>query len=282
MDFKQKTLKKETIFHGKSLFTGQESTVKLIPAAPNTGIVFQRIDLPNTPSILAVTENVYSTMRCTRLGSGNVTVQTIEHFMAAVKAYEIDNLIVKISGPELPIFDGSSLVYLNIFDEAGVVEQDVDKEIFYLEKPFYLFQDETYFIAIPYHEYRVSYTLHYPKSVYLKSQYYSCSVNLSNFRQEIAPSRTFTLYEDVAPLIKAGILKNADLSHGVVIDGEKVLNPGGVRFDNEMARHKILDIIGDFALLGCMFYAHLIAIKTGHYTNHIAAKELRKYLRKNE
>lgn len=280
MSSRQKTLKQETTFHGNSLFTGKETVVRLIPAPPHTGIIFQRVDLPQAPSILATIENVYQTMRCTKLGSGDVSVQTIEHFMAAIHAYEIDNLIVQITGPELPIFDGSAKAYIQILDEAGVVEQDIIKDIFYLEKPFYLCENDTYLIALPHHEYRISYTLHYPSSPYLKSQYYSYILDLNTFRDEIAPCRTFILYQEVIPLIEAGLFKNANLDHGVIIDGEKVLNPEGVRFSDEMVRHKVLDIIGDFALLGCKFHAHLIAVKTGHNTNHLFAKELRKFLRK--
>ncbi len=280
MDLKQKTLKKEIVFHGTSLFMGIDVVVRLIPAAPNTGIIFRRVDLPNMPMIPAQTEQVRDAIRCTKVVVGEESVQTIEHFMAAVRASEIDNLVVEISGPEMPIFDGSSLPYMKMFDEAGVVEQEDRKNIYILDQPVSWSQGDMHMVALPADEYRISYTLHYPQSPYLRSQYYSCVVKPETFRSEIAPCRTFTLYKEVAPLIEKGILKNAVLDCGVVIDGDKVLNPEGVRFPDEMVRHKILDIIGDFALLGCTFHAHLIAIKTGHAANHSVAKELRKFLRK--
>jgi len=280
MVLKQKTLKKEVVFHGKGLFIGQDAVVRLIPSSPSTGIVFRRTDIEGVPTIAAKTEQVKDAARCTKVVQGDHFVQTIEHFMAAVQASEIDNLVVEISGPEMPIFDGSSQVFMQMIDQAGVVEQEVSKEIYVLDQPVSWSQGDTHLVALPSDEYRISYTLHYPQSPYLRSQYYSFVVKPEAFRQEIAPCRTFTLYQEIAPLIEKGLLKNANLDCGVVIDGEKILNPEGVRFPDEMVRHKILDMIGDFALLGCTFKAHLIAIRTGHAANHLVAKELRKFLRK--
>jgi UDP-3-O-[3-hydroxymyristoyl] N-acetylglucosamine deacetylase len=280
MVLKQKTLKKEVVFHGRGLFIGQDVVVKLIPSPPNTGIVFRRTDLANSPTIAAKTEQVEDVRRCTKVVEGESSVQTIEHFMAAVQASEIDNLMVDISGPEMPIFDGSSKTYMQLIDQAGVVEQEGSKDIYVLDQPVSWSHGDMHMVALPSDEYRISYTLHYPQSPYLRSQFYSFAVKSETFRNEIAPCRTFTLYQEIAPLIEKGLLKNANLECGVVIDGDKVLNPEGVRFPDEMVRHKILDIIGDFALLGLNFSAHLIAIKTGHAANHSVAKELRKFLRK--
>ena len=280
MALKQKTLKKEVVFHGKTLFLGQDVVVRLLPAPPNTGILFRRVDLPESPTIFALTEQVHDAIRSTKLGAGISSVQTIEHFMAAVRASEIDNLIVDISGAEMPIFDGSSLPFMQMIDQAGVIEQDSVKDVYVLDQPVSWSQGDTHLVALPSDEYRISYTLHYPHSPYLRSQFYSFIVKPDSFRSEIAPCRTFALYQEIAPLIEKGFLTNAALDAGVVIDGEKVLNPEGVRFPDEMVRHKILDMIGDFALLGCTFNAHLIAIKTGHAANHTVAKELRKFLRK--
>lgn len=280
MGLKQKTLKKEVVFHGKSLFTGQDAVVRLMSAPPNTGIIFRRSDLPQQPEIPGATERVQEAARSTKIAAGEHSVQTIEHFMAAVRGSEIDNLYVDIAGPEMPIFDGSALPFLQLLDQAGVAEQEADKEIYGLDKPVSWSQGEMHFIALPAEELRISYTLHYPQSPYLRSQYFSYTLSRDSFRHEIAPCRTFALYEEVAPLIEKGLLKSAGLEHGVVIDGMQVLNPEGVRFPDEMVRHKILDMIGDFALLGCTFHAHLIGIKTGHATNHAVAKELRQCLRK--
>lgn len=276
----QSTLKQEVVFHGRSLFTGSDVVVRWIPAPPNTGIVFKRSDLPGSAPIVASTENVIEATRTTKIGSPDVYVQTIEHFMAAVYACQINNLIVEISGPEMPIFDGSALQYIELIEKAGVVEQNVAQDIYKLDVPCSFTSGETHIVALPADEFRVSYTLHYPHSPYLQSQYFSVAVTPHTFKSEIAPCRTFALYEEVAPLIQKGILKNAALEHGVVIDGKKVLNPEGVRFADEMVRHKVLDLMGDIALLGWRLQVHLIGIKTGHAANHAIAKELRKLLRK--
>ena len=280
MALKQKTLKKEVVFHGRGLFSGQDAVVRLIPAVPHSGIVFRRTDLAGAPTIPAKTEHVKDAIRCTKVVEGNYFVQTIEHFMAAVQASEIDNLVVEISAPEMPIFDGSSKPFMQMIDEAGMVQQDALKDLYVLDQPVSWTQGDMHLVALPSDEYRISYTLHYPESPYLRSQFYSFVVKPETFRHEIAPCRTFTLYQEIAPLIEKGFLKNANLECGVVIDGDRVLNPEGVRFSDEMVRHKILDIIGDFALLGCDFHAHLIATKTGHAANHSVARELRKFLRK--
>jgi UDP-3-O-[3-hydroxymyristoyl] N-acetylglucosamine deacetylase len=276
----QSTLKQEIAFHGKALFTGVDAFVKLIPASPNTGIVFRRVDLPGSPEISAKTESVVEAVRTTKIGAGDASVQTIEHLMAALFACGVDNLIVEISGSEVPIFDGSALPYVELIEKAGVLEQNAEKNVYLLDAPCSFSSGDTHIIALPSDELRISYTLHYPQSPYLKSQYYSFNADLGLFKQQVAPSRTFTLYEDVAPLIQKGILKNAALEHGVVIDGERVLNPDGVRFSDEMVRHKVLDLMGDIALLGWQLRVHLIGIKTGHAANHAIAKELRKSLRK--
>lgn len=279
---KEKTLKKDVVFHGKALFSGQDVVVHLIPASPGTGIVFKRIDLAAPELIPAKTEHVKDAIRTTKIAEGEQVVQTIEHFMAALHVRGIDNLIIEMTGMEMPIFDGSALPFIELIDQAGIIEQDQEKEIFELTEPLYWSEGDMHLIALPSDEFKISYTLHYPQSPYLKSQYYSYVVKSETFKDEIAPCRTFTLYQDVAPLIEKGILKNAALDHGVVIDGEKILNPEGSRFPDEMVRHKILDMIGDFALLGCEFRAHLIGIKTGHAANHAVAKKLRQFLREQK
>lgn len=280
MGLKQKTLKKEVVFQGKSLFLTGETIVRLTPAPVDTGVLFRRSDLLGQPFVAATTENVQEAARCTKIGKKEVFVQTIEHFMAAVRAAEIDNLIVDIAGPEVPIFDGSALHFVQMIDQAGVVEQGAEKEIYILDRPIAWSQGDMHCVIVPANEFKISYTLHYPQSPYLKSQYYSYILNPQSFREEIAPCRTFALHEEIAPLIEKGLFKNAGLESGVVIKGMSVLNPEGLRFPDEMVRHKILDMIGDLALLGCIFHAHLIAIKTGHAANHEIAKELRQFLRK--
>jgi len=168
MVLKQKTLKKEVVFHGTGLFTGQDAVVRLIPAAPHSGIIFRRTDLAGTPIIPAKTEQVKDATRCTKIVDGQHSVQTIEHFMASVQASEIDNLVVEISASEMPIFDGSSRAFIQMIDEAGTVEQDAAKELYVLDQPVAWAQDDMHLVALPSDEYRISYTLHYPQSPYLR------------------------------------------------------------------------------------------------------------------
>lgn len=276
----QRTINQEVTFTGKGLFSGKMATVRLLPANPGSGIAFRRTDMADSPLFLGTTAHVQDAARCTKIGMGSASVQTIEHFMAAVWASEIDNLMVEISGPEMPIFDGSAKPFLEILHAAGSIEQSTPKEIYNLDRPLFWSKGEMSLVALPAEEFKISYTLHYPQSPYLKSQYFSYTVSSHTFGTEIAPCRTFALYEEIAPLIEKGALLDAGLESGVVIDGMKVLNPEGLRFADEMVRHKILDMIGDLALLGVRFKAHLIAIKTGHAANHQMAKEMQKYLRR--
>lgn len=275
----QKTLKKEVVFSGRGVFEGKQASVRLIPAPPGVGIVFRRIDIDGQPEIPAKLEYVTQASRCTKLELAAGSILTVEHLLSALKGADIDNLYIEVSGPEIPILDGSCLAISEMIASAGVLQQNQEKEIYHLEKPLSWSQGETHIIALPADEYRISYTLHYPQSPYLRTQYYSYSVTLGNFLKEIAPSRTFALYEEIETLIQKGILKeSATLENGVVIKGNQVLNPEGVRFSDEMVRHKILDMIGDLSLVGFSFTAHIIAIKSGHAANHLFGKELKNVL----
>lgn len=276
----QQTLKKEVAFSGKGLFTGQETRVRLSPAPPGSGILFRRSDLTNSPLIPASVEFVKSSVRCTLLEKEGASVQTVEHLLAALRGYEIDNLFIEVSAPEVPIFDGSAAAFCQKIEEAGIQTQAAEKQRFKLEAPLYWSEGEMHLIALPSNEYRISYTLHYPHSPYLKSQFFSLALTPQSFQQEIASCRTFTLYEDIAPLIEKGILKGGGLENGVVIKEGAVMNPEGVRFSDEMVRHKILDVIGDLALVGAPFLAHIIAIRSGHAANQALAHQIANHIRK--
>lgn len=275
----QKTLKKELVFSGKGVFEGRDAVVRLIPAPPGTGIIFKRVDLDGQPQVPAQLEYVMPSARCTKIEQGGAGILTVEHLMAALRGADIDNLYIEVAGPEIPILDGSSLPFSQMIHLAGVLEQDQERVMYRLSTPLSWSQGETHIIALPSEEYRISYTLHYPQSPYLRTQYYSYVVNPQNFLKEIAPSRTFALYEEIESLMQKGILKeSASLENGVVIKGDHVLNPEGVRFPDEMVRHKILDMIGDLSLIGASFVAHIIAIKSGHFANHQFGKELKNIL----
>jgi UDP-3-O-[3-hydroxymyristoyl] N-acetylglucosamine deacetylase len=280
MNLLQQTLKKEVIFSGMGLFTGRDAVVKLCPAPLDSGIVFKRVDIPGAPEVPAKLEYLKEATRCTMLEKESASIQTVEHLLAAIRAAEIDNLLIEISGPEIPIYDGSANYFSQMIREAGVLSQDGEKKVAQLSEPVSWSSGEIHLVALPSNEFRVSYTLHYPQSPYLRSQFFSIALDCKKFEQEIAPCRTFTLYEDVAPLIEKGILKGGGLENGVVIKGTEVMNPEGVRFPDEMVRHKVLDLIGDLTLIGMPFLAHIIAIRSGHAAHHAFARQLVNHMRR--
>lgn len=269
----QSTLNGPVALNGIGLFTGQNASIKLCPADINTGILFQRVDLSGKPLFAASVENVQATPRCTILGKDTASVQTVEHLLAALGAYGIDNALIEISGPEVPIFDGSSLPFVEAIEEVGVKSLGTSRNVARLSEPLFWSHGEVHIVALPAEEYRISYTLHYPHAKLLRSQFYSVAVSQESFKAEIAPSRTFSLYEEVVPLIEKGLIKGS-LENGVIVKDDHVLNPEGLRFHDEMARHKILDMIGDLSLVSTPFSAHIIAIRSGHASNHAFAKQL--------
>ncbi len=264
---------------GHGLFSGVQATLTLRPAEAGSGIVFQRTDLPGRPCVTAVFQNVVSTPRCTILGTSQFVVQTVEHLLSALKAYRIDNALIEISGPEVPIFDGSALPFAELIERAGICDLEKMRPSYYLETPYVWTQKEDiYVMALPSDELRFSYTLHYPNSSLLKTQCYSFTQGQDCFLEEMAPARTFCLYEEIAPLIEKGLVKGG-LGNGVVIKGDQVMNPEGLRFPDEMVRHKVLDLIGDLSLIPHDFTAHIIAIRSGHAANIAFASELVKHLK---
>ena len=276
---KQRSLKRPTAISGIGLFTGEKTTLRLCPAEADTGILFQRLDLPHKPFFPATLDYVQSTPRCTMLGSQGVLVQTVEHLLSALKAFQIDNALIEIDGPEVPILDGSADGFVKMIMTGGVATLSEERARARLEKPVYWSQGETHLVALPSDLYRISYTLHYPHSGFIGSQYYSCVIDEEGFKKELAPSRTFSLYEEIAPLIEKGLLKGGSLANAVLIKDNALVNPEGLRYKDEMVRHKILDLNGDLSLIGVSFNAHILAIRTGHASNVAFAKEVAKQLK---
>ena len=273
-DEKQRSLGREVSVSGIGLFSGAKSTIRLIPAPANTGIVFRRVDIPGGIEIPARVEYVVETPRCTILGRDGITIQTVEHLLSALKAFEIDNLTVEIDGPEVPTCDGSAVPFVSLIKEAGVAYQKETKEIMRIREPIFWSKGDITLVALPSDEFRFSYTLNYPHSPLLKSQFFTIAVDEESYEEEIAPARTFSLYEEIVPLIEKGSIKGGTLENAVIIKDDRVINPEGLRFAEEMVRHKILDLIGDLSLVGCTFHAHVIAIRSGHFSNTSFAREL--------
>ena len=275
---KQRTLRDTTSFSGIGIHTGKEVGLRFCPAKEGTGIVFKRIDLPGRPEIPATVEYVQDTSRSTTIGIKDIRIHTVEHVLAAIKAYNIDNLCIEITSIEPPVGNGSSDVFVEMIEKVGVLEQEHTVPIVKIQQPVYWAEGDIQIIALPYEGYRISYTLSYPSIAFLRGQFHSVIVNEENFKNEIAPCRTFSLYAEISTLMDRGLIKGGSLDNAVVIKDDVILSKGGLFFPNEMARHKVLDLIGDLALIGFDFHAHIIAIRSGHASNFSFAKQLLKQI----
>lgn len=278
-NFKQKTLKSEVCLSGRGLFTGQNVSLQILPLPENSKILFQRMDLPACPVIPASLEYVFQSVRCTTLKKADATIQTVEHLLSALHGLGIHNALIRVHGPEIPIGDGSSSIFIDAIEKAGILEQDAEEVLYSIKKPLYFSENGAHLIALPSDQFVIHYNLHYPQSSLLRSQ--ACSIILTpdSFKKEISCSRTFSLYEDIEALLKKGMLNGGGLENGIVIKEDKVLNPEGLRSSNEMACHKVLDLIGDLSLIGKSFAAQIIAIRSGHMANVSFARQLIKQLK---
>lgn len=276
----QKTLSRSASYTGIGLHTGETVDLRILPAEENTGIVFRRSDIKDSPLIPALIPSVCDTSdRCTVLGTQNIRIYTVEHLMAALYANQIDNAIIELSNIEPPIGNGSSDVFVEIIEEAGIQEQKALKQTLVVNEPVYFTAGDITLVALPSSEYRISYTLHYPRVAALKSQFNSFEITPEIFNKELSPCRTFCLYEEISFLIDKGLIKGGSLDNAVVVKGDAYISKKGLFFPDEPVRHKILDIVGDLSLVGYDFQAHIIAIKAGHAANYGLAKELHNLLK---
>jgi UDP-3-O-[3-hydroxymyristoyl] N-acetylglucosamine deacetylase len=263
----RQTICQNASIKGVGLFTGQPVTMSFVPSEEKNGVYFRRLDLPGKPFLKASIENLKATPRCTILGNDEMMIQCVEHVLSAVYALGIDDLIIELDSAEPPIFDGSSKVFVEMLEKAGGKTLDSSQQVFHLEEPLYIDQGTSQVCALPSEELKFSFTIAYPGQPILSSQFHSIVLTKDSYIGEIASCRTFALHEEVKVLIEKKLLKSASLDHGVIVDGDKVLNPEGLRFENEMVRHKILDMIGDLALIGSPVCGHFIAICSGHDLN---------------
>ena len=271
---RQKTLSNKVSFSGVGIHTGQEVSLKFCPAEVGEGVYFKRVDLPGQPVLPATFEYVFDTSRSTNISINDVRIYTVEHVLAALRAYEIDNVCIELSGIEPPAGNGSSDVFVELIEKAGIEEQNGEVPLLKLKSPVYFSEGDIHLVALPSDEYRISYTLHYPNSPALGTQFFSTHVTAENFKKDIAPCRTFALYEELSYLMDRGLIKGGSLDNAVVIQEKAVISKGGLFFPDEMVRHKILDVIGDLSLVGMNFLAHIIAIRSGHASNYSFAKKL--------
>lgn len=275
---RQRTLCKPAFFSGIGIHTGKEVSLRFCPAPEGTGIVFKRVDLPSQPIIPAAVEYVKDTARSTTIGIQDIRIHTVEHVLAAVKAFDLTNLCIEISSIEPPVGNGSSDVFVDMIEKVGVQEQDAFIPTVKIRQPVYWSEGDIHLVALPYDGYRISYTLSYPETPLLRGQYCSVIVNPDNFKKEIAPCRTFSLYKEITTLMDRGLIKGGSLDNAVVIKDDAIFSKGGLFFPDEMARHKVLDLIGDLSLVGFDFHAHIIAIRSGHASNFAFAKKLLNHI----
>ncbi len=275
---KQRTIQKSVSFSGIGIHTGKEVQLSFKPAKSGTGIQFKRVDLPNSPIIPATIEYVLDTARSTTIGIQTIRIHTVEHVLSAIKAYQIDNLLIEISNIEPPVGNGSSDVFVEMIEDAGIEEQEATLPIYKIKTPVYWSEGDIHLVALPYEGYRISYTLSYPQTPALKAQYHSISLNPQSYKKEIASCRTFSLYQEISVLMDRGLIKGGSLDNAVVIKDDVVLSKGGLFFPDEMVRHKILDLIGDLSLIGFDFHGHIISIRSGHPSNFSFAKAILNHI----
>lgn len=263
----QTTIKKKVSFEGIGLHTAHRAKVTFKPAEVNTGLVFVRTDLPGKPAVKVEISNLLPEERRSRrtsIGRDNVEIHTVEHILATLLGLGIDNLIVEINNDEFPGEDGCSKKFSELLLRAGIEEQSVLRRTITLREPVFVNNDDSQIIALPSPVFKISYTLDYPAP--LKSQYVSFVIEPRTFLSEIAPARTFCLQSEVDALIKSGLGKGSNYNNTIVI-GKNGIIKNTLRFENEMARHKILDLLGDLGLLSAVPLAHIIAIRSGHILN---------------
>lgn len=303
---KQLTLKDAFTVEGEGLHTGLRLTATICPAPENHGYKFQRIDLEGEPVIDAVAENIIDTSRSTLIGKGDITVSTIEHCLAALYAYGVDNALIKLDGPEMPILDGSSIRYAEEIERVGMIEQKTDKKYLIIKNKIEVSDEETgsKIIVLPDDEFTVDVKINYDSPV-LPNQYATLE-HIGDFKKEIAAARTFVFVREIEGLLKANLIKGGHLENAIVIYDSPMsqdhldsladlmgaprkhvsefgfINETPLTSENEPARHKLLDVIGDIALIGAPLKGRVIATRPGHTINAKLAKQLRRDVKRME
>ena len=302
----QITLKGEFTLTGKGLHTGLEITARFLPAPENHGYKFKRVDLEGEPVIDALAENVVATNRGTVIAKGEARVSTIEHAMAALYAAGVDNVLIEVNAPELPILDGSARFYCEEIARVGLAEQNADKDFYYIKSKLEVRDDTTgsSILVLPDDEFSVDVKIDFD-SVVLNNQFASLE-HVENFPEEIAASRTFVFVREIEPLVKGNLIKGGDLDNAIVIYDSPMeqaeldrladlmnvprkdvsmfgyINNIPLTSENEPARHKLLDLIGDLALIGRPLKGRVIATRPGHSINTTFAKRIRREIKHQE
>ena len=293
---KQQTIQQSFALKGKGLHTGLEVEAVFLPAAENSGIRLCRTDLPGRPTYEAVADYVSATERGTVLEHGAWKVSTVEHALSALYALGVDNCLIEVNGPEVPILDGSAKPFVKALQEVGLQEQDAEQKVYVVKETIkYESEHGNKLLIVPSDHYEMEVTISYPSGL-LREQHASLD-NLADYPQEIAAARTFCFVREIEPLLRMGLIKGGDLQNALVIyetqmsqegidymteklgaphlDATKLGYLSPLNYQNEPARHKLLDLIGDMSLLGCRIQGKLIALRPGHTFNTQCCRQLR-------
>jgi len=248
----------------------------LKPALENTGVIFRRIDLLGKPELKPLIDLVDDLVRSTTIADGHAKVHTIEHVLSALSGCGVDNVVIEMDASEPPILDGSAKHFVNLIQQAEPVEQDAEREYFVLDEPISVTRGSSSIIALPHDGFRITCTSADDRGIH--TQHLSLDLDPETYVAQVAPARTFTIYEDIEELLKLGKIKGGSLDSAIVIKGDKIVSKEPLRFKDEFVRHKILDIVGDITLVGMPIKAHIVGVRPGHALNAELSKVLRKKL----
>jgi len=272
MHFNQRTIEKSAGCSGVGLHSGKKVNLTVKPAPTNHGVKFIRTDLLDSPCITAHFNQVVDTSLATVIGSDGCIVSTIEHLMASFAGLSIDNAIVELDAYEVPVMDGSAGPFTELIKSAGIKEQDAPRHFFVLKEPIVLEESGKSVAVYPSTTFKITCTIDFDHPV-IKKQTYSIDVSDKIFEGEISRARTFGFLHEVEYLKRYGLARGGSLDNAVVIDKDSILNEDGLRYTDEFVRHKILDCLGDFSLLGMPILGHLVVNKSGHAFNHAFLKK---------
>ncbi len=271
----QTTLRRSTQAKGIGLHSGIEVTMEIQPACANTGIVFVRTDLPKRPELRVNPQTIVDAMQCTCLASGDIKISTVEHLMAALFALGVDNAVVALDGEEVPIFDGSALAFVNLIQHCGIRLLSSPRLGFHVLKTIKIVHQDRWIKISPARSLSIDCTVHFDHPLIAKQRLRYFHRDKGEFQRSIAPARTFGFLEEVEKLHHANLARGGSLQNAVVISNDRILNPDGLRFSDEFVRHKLLDIVGDFALLGSTsLAASITAYKPGHRLHGMLIQKL--------
>ena len=272
MDLRQRTVAEEISCTGIGLHSGKKVRLTIKPAPPNSGITFERVDISPGCSVKASFDNVVETNMATTIGFNGYSVSTIEHIMAAFFGMGIDNVLVQIDGGEIPIMDGSSAPFIFLLKNAGITIQNNYKRFLLVKKSVKVKDGNRFVYLYPANELKITYKIDFNHPL-IKDQTYEISFSQSTFVNEISRARTFGFLRDVQTLRNNGLAKGGSLDNAIVVDEFRVLNEDGLRYKNEFVRHKLLDFIGDLAIIGCVPIGHFVVERSGHSLNQKLLKQ---------